>query len=223
MKLVALLGGLVLAALVLPFLVSGGKAPGDPTHLPWQVEALGDGRSRVFGLTLPTSTLADARRLHGGDVTLGLIRDGGGTLTLEAYHPSARLGFVTGKLILTLADAPERLAAMAQRAVDAEATRSGSMRFTLSATDTREADRLPIAGITLIPSVDLQPEVVIERFGEPVGRIASDDGVVHLLYPERGLDLLLVSDGREVLQYVAPADFAELIAPLAAASGDPAQ
>jgi hypothetical protein len=38
-------------------------------------------------------------------------------------------------------------------------------------------------------------------------------GVEHWLYPEKGLDLMLNDSGKEVLQYVAPREFATLARP----------
>jgi hypothetical protein len=48
---------------------------------------------------------------------------------------------------------------------------------------------------------------------------------VHLLYPEKGLDVVVDSDGKELLQYVAPRNFAELREPLHKPDGEksPAQ
>ena len=37
---------------------------------------------------------------------------------------------------------------------------------------------------------------------------------MHLLYPDKGLDVVVDGNGKELLQYVAPRDFAELREPL---------
>jgi len=39
-------------------------------------------------------------------------------------------------------------------------------------------------------------------------------GITHWLYPDRGLDIAVNPDGREVFQYVMPARFNELLEPL---------
>jgi hypothetical protein len=54
----------------------------------------------------------------------------------------------------------------------------------------------------------------VQRFGAPAERIRQGETLEHFLYPARGLDIVLDSKGKEVLQYVAPADFARLRAPL---------
>ena len=64
-------------------------------------------------------------------------------------------------------------------------------------------------------SRDLMDEaIILQRFGTPAERIRQGETLEHFLYPDKGLDLVLDSKGKEVLQYVAPADFARLRAPL---------
>ena len=52
------------------------------------------------------------------------------------------------------------------------------------------------------------------RFGEPGERLVVSEKRVHLLYPDKGLDVVVDGNGKELLQYVAPRDFAELREPL---------
>ncbi len=220
MKLAGLLGGLILVALIAPFLLPKPPPPSSPAHLPWNIEVLPEGRSRVFGLTLPQSTLDEARALHGPDLELGLIMEHDRALALEAYQASANLGFTTGKLILTLAVPAAELTAIAGRATDAKPLPSGAHRLALAPEDARAAGRWPVSGVAFIPSIDLDEQTVLARFGEPAERIPAGPGRSHLLYPSRGLDLLLDAEGRELLQYVAPSAFEALVAPLR--SGAPA-
>jgi hypothetical protein len=51
-------------------------------------------------------------------------------------------------------------------------------------------------------------------------RIAEGPGVNHWLYPEKGLDIVVSDDGKEVLQYVAPRDFRQPVAPLRRAAAE---
>jgi hypothetical protein len=55
---------------------------------------------------------------------------------------------------------------------------------------------------------------VTSRFGRPSERIRSSESVEHYLYPDRGLDVVLDSKGKELLQYVAPQQFELLREPL---------
>lgn len=60
--------------------------------------------------------------------------------------------------------------------------------------------------MTFIPSINLDEEVIRTRFGEPDQRTELE-GVVHFLYPEKGLDVVIIEEGKEVIQYVVPRDF----------------
>ncbi len=70
-----------------------------------------------------------------------------------------------------------------------------------------------IISLTFIPSVNLDEEVILTRFGEPEKRVALS-GVTHFLYPAKGLDIALHADLKEVLQYVKPEAFQQLVEPL---------
>jgi len=61
--------------------------------------------------------------------------------------------------------------------------------------------------------VNLDETVILARFGEPENRIKLP-GVIHYLYPKKGLDISLHADSKEVLQYVMPEAFTQLTQPL---------
>ena len=206
----------IIAVIAMSALFRSGEKPAvQPVEgLPWQIEILPDGDSRVFGLTLALSTLGDARGRFGMDMEIAVIAAPGEPGSLEAYSSNVTAGVVTGKIIL-LADADrETVARLRQRAIKTEYMDSTTKKFILHRDDLALAWRAPIAGITFIPSVSLDEQTALARFGVPNERIRVDDGVEHFLYPEKGLDLILDSKGKEVLQYVAPRQFARLREPL---------
>ena len=198
--------------------VPGQRPDANPVTLPWQIERLPDGGSRVFGLTLGRSTLEEARQQLGGDVQVALIVAQGETGSLEAYCESIDAGAVKGKLVLTLETSLAQREQMLARARKVDYMQSAARRVELGAEDLRQADRAPIIAITFIPAANLDEQVVLQRFGVPGERLRSGEHKEHFLYPELGLDLQLDAKGKEVLQYVAPRDFARLRAPLAPAS-----
>lgn len=187
--------------------------------LPWQIETLPGGESRVFGLLLGHSTLADAQARFGPEMQLAIVATPTEDGNVEGYYESVTAGFVVGKLIVT-ADLPATvIAGMRERAPKTEYMQSTTRKATLAAADGAAALAAPIRAIAFIPSAQLDEAVILERFGPPTERIRTSEHVEHLLYPARGLDLALDSKGRELLQYVAPARFAALRAPLAAQAG----
>jgi hypothetical protein len=207
---------LVAAVIVLSALLRSGGEPGTlPAEgLPWQIETLPNGGSKVFGLTLAQSSLGEARARFGTDMEIAVIAAPNEPGSLEAYSSNVTAGVVTGKIIL-LADADGKtVARLRQRAIKTEYMDGATKKFILHPDDLALAWRTPITGITFIPSVSLDEQTALARFGVPNERIHIDDRIEHFLYPEKGLDLMLDSKGKEVLQYVAPRQFARLREPL---------
>ena len=204
---------LIAAVIAVGTLFRGGENPAvQPlTGLPWQIDILPGGEARVFGLVPGHSPLDEARERFGMDMQIAVVAAPG---SLEAYSSNVTAGVITGKIIL-LADADgETVARLRQRAVKTEHMDSTTRKFILHRDDLALAWRAPIAGITFIPSVNLDEQTALARFGVPNERIRISDRVEHFLYPQQGLDLALDSKGKEVLQYVAPRQFARLREPL---------
>lgn len=211
LAILALVVFLLMLPMLLPPADRGGKAV---EGLPWQIETSSDGGSRVFGLSLGASTLADARERFGEDAGLAVVAAPGEAGSLEAYFDQATLGAVTGKLIVT-ADVPaEAIAGMLSRSPKFEYMQSSTKKHLLAESDRRAALASPIRAIAFIPSVNLDETMILQRFGQPAERIRASGHTEHFLYPDRGLDIVLDSEGKELLQYVAPRDFAHLREPL---------
>ena len=173
------------------------------TGLPWQIETLPGGESKVFDLTLGHSTLADARKRFGDDMPLAVVAEPNESGNVEGYYENVTAGFVAGRLIVTADLPPAVIDAMRERSPKTDS-------------DFAAALAAPIRALSFIPAAQLDEDIVIQRFGQPTERIRVNEHVEHLLYPARGLDLVLDSKGKELLQYVAPARFEALRAPLKA-------
>ena len=220
MKFALSLIALVLLALILPFFLPGaGKQEGvDPnSNLPWQITVDGQGGSSVFGLRPGVSTLGDVRQRLGNEIEVAIIAAPNEVGALEAYYAQIPLGFVLARMIVTVDASDEAISAMRERAVKAKHMESTTRRITLHPDDLAAADQLPIRAISVIPTVNLDEATIIRRFGAPGERIVVSEKRTHLLYPEQGLDVVVDKDGKELLQYVAPQQFARLREPLLAA------
>jgi len=198
---------LILVVTGLVFL-EGKRQPADPdaplTNLPWQIDILPSGNdTRVFGITLGLTTLDEAVDQLGEVLELALIAAPGETGSLEAYYSHYSAGPVTGRLILVLDIAPELLQTMRTRAVQDGGTR----RYYLHKDDLEVAYQAPVRYITFMPSLDLDEEIAQIRFGNPAEVIQVEARQKHLLYPQLGLDLVLDTEGKDLLQYVSPRDF----------------
>jgi len=207
---------LIIAIIALSVLFRSGQKPAvQPIDgLPWQIELLPNGQTRVFGLIPARSTLDDARRRFGTDMEIAVIAAPGEPGALEAYSGNVTTGVIMGKMILVADVSRETVEQLRQRAVKTEYMDSTTKKFILHRDDQALAWRAPIASITFIPAVNLDEQTALARFGVPGERFRVNDRVEHFLYPEKGLDLMLDSKGKEVLQYVAPRQFARLREPL---------
>jgi hypothetical protein len=183
--------------------------------LPWQIEVLPEGRSKVFGVTLGGSSLGDAREQLGDDMELAIIvtsgQDSGG---LEMYYGQYKAGVFSGKLVLAADLEPALLVQLKERAIRSRYMESGARKLILDPEDLPIALQAPLATMTFIPAINIDESSAIKRFGPAAETIRSKNQVTHLLYPDKGLDLIINENGREVLQYVAPRDFERLRAPL---------
>ncbi len=217
MKLAISIVVLVVLALLVPFLLPGvGKEQGvDPnSNLPWQIELDGKGGSKVFGLIPGVSTLGDARQRFGGEMDVAIIAEPDEVGMLEGYYPQLALGFVLAKVIVTVDAKKELISEFRERALKAKHMESTTRKITLQADDLAIVDEMPIKAISVIPTINLDEAAVVQRFGQPGERLVVSETRVHLLYPEKGLDVVVDAEGKELLQYVAPRDFALLREPL---------
>lgn len=219
---------LIAIALIVPFLVPGlGKQEGiDPNaNLPWQIELDAQGGSSVFGLRPGISTVGEVRQKFGSEMDVAIIAEPNEMGTLEGYYSQVALGFVLAKVIVTVDAKKELISEMRDRALRAKHMESSTHKITLNPDDLVAIEKMAVKAISVIPSVNLDEATVIQRFGQPGERLAVSEKRVHLLYPEKGLDVVVDGDGKELLQYVAPRNFAELREPLNKLEGEksPAQ
>lgn len=228
MKKVWIISGLVLASLAVGTLIVMGhdllsshdatQVNTKATGLPWQVESLPGGASKVMGLTLGpagmASTLADAQQQWGQAMQIAIIAAPGEDGLLEAFVDPASAGFITGKVVLTAQLPSAEIRAMRERAIKSEFMESTTRKYTLTPADLQTALKAPITALSFIPQANLDADTVVARFGTPAERVRSNGHLEHFLYPTKGLDLALDSEGKELLQYVAPAEFDKLRQPL---------
>lgn len=173
------------------------------TGLPWQIDILPGGDTQVFGIMPGRTTFAEAIKQLGDDMELAIIAAPHETGSLEVYYSHHSFGPITGKVILVLDIAPGELSALRERALQDRGTR----RYHLDPDDLPAVYRAPVKVISFMPSFNLDEEIVQARFGTPAEIIQVQAEQKHLLYPDKGLDLILSTNGKEVLQYLSPGEF----------------
>lgn len=222
-----LIAGLLVASLAVATFIA--LDPGDPKvpkpdqasmhGLPWQITPLPSGDTQVFGLRLAAqpeaaSTLGDVQRRWASDFQMAVVAAPDENGTLEAYVESATMGFIIGKLVVTAQVSPQVIQGFRERAANVGYMNSSTRKYRLSAEDQALALRSPILALAFIPQANLDEAIVKARFGEPAERVRSNAHAEHWLYPDKGLGITLDSEGKELLQYVAPAQFTQLREPL---------
>lgn len=229
MNKVWIVSGAVVAALGLSALIVGGRNPqGDssaapqtaPSGMPWDIATPPDGTSKVMGLVLSQgqagSTLADARLRWGENMQIAIIAAPGEDGTLEAFVDPAQAGFISGKVVITAYLQASEVRGMRERAIKSEFMESTTRKYTLAAADLPAALKAPVTALSFIPQANLDEATIVARFGSPSERVRSNGHLEHFLYPDKGLDIALDSEGKELLQYVAPSQFERLRMPLTA-------
>ena len=83
----------------------------------------------------------------------------------------------------------------------------GMRRYRLHPDDLAVAYRAPVSVINFLPSIHLDEEIVQSRFGTPAEIVQVTVQQRHLLYPDKGLEVILDAEGKDVLQYLQPRIF----------------
>lgn len=210
---------LTVLAVSLALLAIAMLIPGQPkeqaVNLPWQIDVLPNGHTRVFGITLGETTLAQAQMQFAEEPEVTLFSKDESVFGVEAYFDQLTLSGIRAKAVLSMGLDQETLQTMYQRGVRISKAVSGVHKITLTGDDLALVMGRPVTAITYLPRADLDADVVRRRFGEPGERVReADNGIEHWLYADRGLDVALHDEKKDVLQYVLPADFSTLRRPL---------
>ena len=198
---------------VFPFLDQSGDTE-KLTGLPWQIDVVSDGKTEVFGLQVGSSRLSDVLDVLGSDMDMAIVAATDEVGSLEMYYGHYRAGLLSGKLVLQTDISEQEILRMRENSVSSEYMASGyAKKYILSPDDLIRVLDETMVGLTFIPTSNLDEEIILSRFGEAKEQIQLK-GVTHYLYPDKGLAIALHEDGKDVLQYVSPDAFQQMVAPL---------
>lgn len=201
------LGALILIAIAALWILGREPQTMQVRDLPWQIEPTSSGSIRVFGITLGETSLDEASRHFGKVPDMAVFVGAEGPESIEAFYGKTKVGVFDAKVVLILAADPAILAKVAETAGKPEPMPSGSWKRPISEEALDTVLQLPVRAITYVPSVHYESDIVLHRFGEPADKLRHDDHSEYWFYPEKGLVILLDSEGKELLQYVSPSDF----------------
>lgn len=180
-------------------------------RFPWHIQQLENKATRVFNITLAETTFKQAGDILGKNMELGVIISPDNFHRLEMYYPSFSAGAITGKLII-LADAEQaELIQLAEKHKNIEQLKSGARKFIPSKEELETFNSVLVKQLTLLPSVNLDADIIQQRFGKALEIIEFNERVSFYSYPEKGLLIALYPESKDVLHYVHPKDMNSLI------------
>ncbi|MDP1996089.1 MAG: hypothetical protein Q8J90_02725 [Gallionella sp.] len=186
----------------------------EKNDLPWHIEHPTPDTTRIFGLTLGSNTASEAEQRFHEEAQPSLFKSPDGQLVAEMFFEQVTLAELKSRIVINIAVPAAELQAMYERGLRISGTGS-SKKITPAPDDAVRLRALPIGSLTYMPSVRLEEEIFLKRFGQPSQRIREkESGAVHWLYPQDGLDITLGGNEKPVLQYVPPKDFSKLLQPL---------
>ncbi|MBK1644758.1 hypothetical protein CKO25_08870 [Thiocapsa imhoffii] len=186
-------------------------------RLPWLITLDEAGRTQVFGFTIGESTLAEVRALFGEEGKINLFQDPtrDEPYVVESYFDQIHLQRLRADFVVTLDVDQAELDGMYERGLRISQVGSGSRKVRLDQDDIDALASRPIRSISYLPKARLDEELIEQRFGVPALLLTEPTtGIIHWLYPERGLDIGRDPNGNVIIQYVNPDDFNRLLAPL---------
>lgn len=189
-----------------------------PDTLPWKITHPTPDTTRVFGITLGKSTLDEVAHTYKYETELeiSLFKPTDAAMGVEAFFEEVNFNGLKAKIIMTIAIPTEELQGMFERGLRMNSTPSGK-RITLTADDLARVRSLPVASLTYMPTARIEESIISKRFGEPAQRIREKKtNLIHWLYPQHGLDVVLGEGQKPFFQYLPPKDFEILRAPLLA-------
>ena len=201
---------IVLAFVILITSINDQRYKVSSDKLPWQITISENGLSKVFGITIKQTSIREALESLQAYPEVAAFEHKNGRRNLEAYISSVSLSGLNAKIILEYAVSDNDLTRYIKDSVKKEGTPSGAFKYELNEHDVLESMQLPVNSISYIPYAQFDDEIILQRFGIANETIEVNENTSILLYPELGLSLTYNKEDKELLQYVAPADFDRL-------------
>lgn len=175
----------------------------EPAPMPWEITIMPDGQISVFNIHLGTTSYRQAQEalhIHG---QTSIFSEEGKDSTVEAFFNSINMGGLSAKLVLNLVVDADIIEEMKSRATEARLQPSGAHRYQLGNQDNATLIYAPVSAITYIPSVRLNKEMVLHRFGftDLVEQESESSNTEIWQYPALGLTIYLDDNEKTIMQY----------------------
>lgn len=173
----------------------------EPAPMPWEVTLMPDNNVEVFGIHLGTTTYLQAQEIFHEYGKVAIFTQENKPASVEAYFNSINQGGLSAKIVLTLNVAEQQINSMLKHALEARIQPSGARRYDLSSSD--ELINTQVLGITYIPSVKLNTEMILHRFGEAafIKQDINNPNTKIWHYPALALTIYINPNEKTLLQY----------------------
>ncbi len=208
MKLAFLIIVFVTLVASIVFYVTTDTFQNKPTDMPWHITVHDASHTEVFGIILNRTTLEQARQKFGQLDGIALFQNAQGEYSLEGYFGKVAIGPFSARIIANLAVPQAELEQLSRHTIKRVVTDNGSQRWTLKADKQLEQGGRLIKSLSYIPAYSGMDQQFIKRqFGEPASRIIVDESTERWFYPQKGIRILVDNDGKDLFEYIAPAQF----------------
>jgi hypothetical protein len=170
--------------------------------LPWNAAYNEQGQLQALGLTVGQDTTQQAIDLYGHDYEVRLFsKKDEDNKTAEVFFPSIHISSIHGAIALRLKVPQDELNRFYSEGIQTTVTKLGNREVTPHNEAIEALKQAPIQSVTLVPRKSLTERAIKMRFGEPERTQVQSDGVPHWFYPEKGLEIILNTEGPDALQY----------------------
>lgn len=190
-------------------------------NYPWQIAIMEDGKSKVFGIVLSATELRRVSQIFNEQPQLAVFEQNS-NMSLEAYYKNVTRGGLIGDYIFTLDASSEQLDQLKLKSFKHKLLNNNGRRYDLGKDALQFVNKWKVKYLSYIPVVQLDEKMILKRFGQPAKKIqttiktAESESLAswHYLYPDKGLDIIINENGKDLFQYVLPENFNLLLEPL---------
>ena len=164
--------------------------------MPWNIQTLDNGSSRIFGITLGKTNIQDAHQIfaHFSETRLFTVNN---KLELLAHFDELSIAGLLAEIDLIYDISETHLEKVQQQVIN---SRRGNYQL-IRESMLMELLTTPVKQLIYKPSIDYDERIIAQRFGEPEDRAAVNDTIEKLSYPALGLVIYLDSDGSDKFVY----------------------
>lgn len=182
---------LMIATAMMIAVIGQQKPASHLDNVPWEVDLLDNGSTRVFGLTLDKTSIQESNQIIASFAeTLLLVNDDQSYQLIARYNELTIGGLIAQLQLVYKLDQQElKLIYDTLDTTNEGSTDKNRASYKLDKKTEMSYLSTPIASVTYTPSIDYGEEIIRQRFGQPKDEQKINDDELLWLYPELGLKI----------------------------------